>query len=284
MEKGFLSPITYYTFSECTYFSSGIPREKRYRRDPTGELIANASLKTILKLEAKECKIQKIKSDEHRLTLEILDKDLPKLLQKIELDMLPPQSKTAVFLFDKFIGSWDRVQQKLGIEIPLQDSTFFESCLLKLALCLPKYGDHIYKMEFYDRSTLVYCGLCDDTTSAKNPMTLKQASDHFGSSHKNDNWKKGMLRLSPAGQPVCDGQCFNCRVPLLAQARRNEVKSGVECKRCRQKACFNCMDKRIWLEANSNHGSMNPLGKVRKLTNPCLLYSRWGDLFVWTMS
>jgi len=214
---------------------------------------------------------------------DIFEKNLPIWLESLKINVLPPSSQATVSLFDSIVAAWNPFEQKTGIKLWSVEFPFFDTFLRKLALCFPVFGDRIYRVEFYDRSTVVYCGYCDDCVSARNPMSLKQMNVHLGTFHKNEVWKIGMLRQSPPGQPVFDGCCVDCNSPLLVAASHEETKSGVECKTCRSKWCFQCMDKRVWLGADDQKKGITPTGESR-FRKMRLTSSHCSDLFVWSVS
>lgn len=210
----------------------------------------------------------------------IFEKNLPSWLANLKIAVLPPSSQATVILLDSIIAAWHPFEQKTGIKLRSVEFPFFDTFCRKLALCLPAFGDRIYKIECYDRSSVLYCGYCDDRASSKNPMSLKQMNDHLGYFHKNEAWKIGMLRQSPPGQPVFDGHCVGCSCPLLVAASLEETKSGVDCKTCHRKWCFQCMDKRVWLGADHQKRGIIPAGEFFFWTIG-LTSSDWSDVLVW---
>lgn len=240
------SPLTFRAFSSHLYFKSGIPRYSRHWDTTEHYIVAKSSLKSILELEVKQLQKRKRMDKAERMSTEILDKNLPQWLVTLNIEVLPPTSDATIILFNSVIEAWRRCEQETGIKLTSEEFPLFDSLLRKLALCLPGYGDRIYKSDYYDRSSFVYCGFCDDRTAGRCPMSLTQANGHMTSNHEKEVWKLGMLRKLPPGQPVFDGRCTCCKVLLLVAADHGEIKSGVECKTCKKKWCFQCMDKRIW--------------------------------------
>jgi hypothetical protein len=191
----------------------------------------------------------------------ILDKNLPNWLSELKITELPPPSESTITLFNRITEAWQCVEQNTEIKLCHDEFAFFECILRKMCLCLPAYGDRIYRVEFYDRSSVVYCGFCDGYPSARNPMSLKQANDHIGYFHANQEWKTGMLRQSPVEQPIYDAHCTNCNLSVLVAARQGEAKSGLECKHCHRKWCFQCMDKRVWFGTDHKRTRVIPTGE-----------------------
>ena len=254
LEKKYCSPLTFHAFSNRSYYKSRIPSLSKHYKGVNHDLIATASLKTILELESKQLEKERRLKGAESLSSEIFDKNLPKWLAKLNIIILPPSSDKTIILFNSIIEAWKSCEQETGIKLTCEEFPFFDSFLRKLTLCLPRYGERIYDADYYDRDSLLYCGLCDDRIAGRRPMSLKQANDHIESNHKLEIWKIGMLRKLPPGQPVTDGHCTRCHVALLVVADHGETKTGVRCIYCKKKWCFSCMDKRIWHGVDERSG------------------------------
>jgi len=178
---------------------------------------------------------------------QILDARVPAWLKEFKITVLPPKSSAFIKLLDAVVQAMGSFECVIGLQLPNRELEPFYLLLKKLGLCLPVYMDRLYWHRYYTRDTLVYCGYCDDETAAWNPMSLLEARSHLTRCHKNESFKVGMLRLAPDGEDPVDGRCNQCHIPLLAEARENETKSGVECRKCCGKWCFDCMDDRVWI-------------------------------------
>ena len=272
-------PLSIDAFSEKPYFKWGVPKTSHHHETSEHQFVSRASLKSILELEVRQLEKERKMREVKMISNQIFEKNLPGWLASLKITVLPPNSQATVTLFDSIIVAWSPFDLKTGIKLRSGEFPFFDTFCRKLALCFPAFGDRIYKIEYYDRSSLLYCGYCDDHASAKNPMSLKQMNDHLGYFHKDEIWKVGMIRQSPPGQPVFDGHCVSCNIPLLVAASFEETKSGVECKTCHRKYCFQCMDKRVWLGADHQKRGIIPAGKYRFSTTG-LTSSDWSDVLV----
>lgn len=217
------------------------------------------SLRAILEFEAKQFQMQRKKLEAERQFVTILDKKLPLWLVDLGVTTLPPSSGATIVLCNRILEAYEPCKNKTGIKLETVEMAAFKTFLRKLTLCCPAYGDRLYQFEAYDRSSLVYCGYCNDYGSARNPMSLKQAGEHLAFYHRDSFWMRGMLRRTPPGQPVYDGMCYVCQIPVLVDAVREEIKSGVKCKGCCQRWCFRCMDSHVWLGPEQMAG-----GVIRK--------------------
>ena len=178
---------------------------------------------------------------------QILDTRVPAWLKEFKITVLPPKASAFIKLLDALVQAMGSIEYVIGLQLPNRDLEPFNLLLKKLGLCLPVYMDRLYWPRYYKRDALVCCGYCDDDIAAYNPMTLSEARRHLIHDHKNEPFKVGMLRLARLGEDPVDGRCNTCDLPLLAEAREKERKSGVQCVGCGGKWCFECMDDRIWI-------------------------------------
>jgi len=251
------APLSFEAFSNNIYFKRGIPRISEHRNSENRDVVAKSSLRDILLLEVKQYNRARAMGLAKARCTNTFDLAFGPLFNGLKIKSLPPSSTSTIFLLDKSIEAW--TQQNL--ELRIEDFEFLDCFMRKMALHRPQDGDRIYKVLHYDRSSVVYCGFCDDYASAHNPMSLKQANDHLTFFHKKELWKPGMLRQSPPGQPVYEGRCQTCANAVLIAAEPHETKSGVACKKCLRKWCFNCMDKHVWVGADFEKDGVIHKGK-----------------------
>ena len=252
-----IAPLSFEAFSNNVYFKRGIPRVSEHRNSENRDVVARSSLRDILRLEVKQFRSAQAIALAKKRCITAFDHEFGSHFNDLKIKSLPPSSVSTIFLLDKSIEAWTR--QKL--ELRVDEFDFLDCFMRKMALCWPQGGDRIYNVEHYDRSSVVYCGFCNDHSSARNPMSLKQANDHLAFFHKKCLWKPGMLRQSPLGQPVYDGRCQSCADVVLVAAEPHETKSGVACKKCLRKWCFNCMDKHVWVGADFEKDGVIHKGK-----------------------
>jgi hypothetical protein len=243
------APLTFDQFSESEYFEnfSQIPNLLVCWWEHDINAILESSLMGILQLEAKKTEQNKRNLAAKTVYIDILDNQLPTWLTNLGVTDLPAKSKAVVTLCNNIVSAYETHKDESGVPLETVELAAFDSFLRKLTLCLPTNANRVYKTESYDRSTVVYCGHCDDIVSARNPMSLELAAKHFAFYHRDSLWKQGMLRQAPAGQPVFDGTCRTCRNPVLVELTPTETKSGVQCLDCGGRWCFNCMDPKVWL-------------------------------------
>jgi hypothetical protein len=276
------APLSLEAFSNKVYFRNGVPVNSEHKFSENRDLVAKSSLRDILLLEAKQRRqALAIKLAKSRCTT-TFDTKFGLYFKELKIKSLPPSSDLTIFLLNESIKAWTQVE-RLSAELRVDDFDFLACFMRKMELSLPQYGDRIYHVRFYDRSSVVYCGFCDDYSSARNPMSLKQAHDHFAFFHKKEFWKPGMLRQSPPGQPAYDGRCHSCRDIVLVAADIHETKSGVVCKNCLTRWCFKCMDKRVWVGADLEKDGVIHKGKS-SFPGTADKNSNGSDLFVCNMS
>ena len=186
----------------------------------------------------------------------ILDTLLPIWLHDLRVNSLPPKADATIRLLDRLIHEVGASEWAIGLQMWDRSLDPLSLLLKKLGLCLPAHMSRLWCNSFYTRDNLVYCGYCDDEAAAGNPLTLPDATYHMRDFHRHQVFKIGMLRLPPKGE-VFDGHCKDCGVPVLAEARGNESKSGVECKSCHQKCCFDCMDDSLWFGGEAYNFSIS---------------------------
>jgi hypothetical protein len=199
----------------------------------------------ILQLEARRAKQHEQSRAAKKVYLDILDDQLPTWLTNLGVTDLPAKSEAVITLCNNIVSAYEAHKEKSGVTLETFELAPFATFIRKLTLCLPTNANRVYKTDPYSRSTVVYCGHCDDIVSARNPLSLELASEHFNSCHRDSMWKQGMLRQAPVGQPVFDGTCRICRDPVLVEVTPTETKSGVKCLECGGRWCFNCMDLKV---------------------------------------
>lgn len=255
------APLTFDEFCSGEYFEyrCQIPALLFQRFGRNEDVALNSSLATILKLEARETRKDKRNAEAAAVYTHILDDQLPLWLTSLGIVALPTSTDATITLCNNIVSAYEGHQQKTGVTLEMAVPAAFDSFLRKLTLCLPAHGNKLFTIENYSRSSVVYCGHCDEISSMKIPMSLELASKHFALFHRHSTWKRGMLRQAPPGRLVFDGYCRTCKELVLVEASpietKVETKSGVRCQRCGGRWCFNCMDSRVWLGPNTSASS-----------------------------
>jgi hypothetical protein len=234
--------LSLYEFESGKYYGSeeNVPVHGPYRdlNDPQRERIAQWSLELILRFEFEAWKdwfkCPYLKLDE------ILDEECPKWISAMGLIDLPPRSEVSINLLNTVLTAFRPLEGRNGIKL---STGALDRLLDKLTSCHGR-GRHFHEeIQYYTRSTVLYCGYCaPNVVLAKCPMSLGEVCKHIQHRHRDTGWNLNMVRQSLAGQRVYDGRCANdlCKAPLLIEAFPGEQKTGFKCKNCRRDWCPSC--------------------------------------------
>jgi hypothetical protein len=214
---------------------------------PSPDVIATYSLQQVLEMEVRLDNFKERKAATKKEFSRILDRELPGWLRNLKVRTLPPERSAMIQVFNNLVSRFEPIEQSYCIPLHFPALSALDALIIKLKLLFRGTAGRLPKEKscsnHFDRPHVLYCGFCNDETTAESPMTIQDFREHLKDWHPNERWKQNMVREPPAGFPVFDATCCECGDAILVDAEQGESHSGLRCSDCGYKNCFQCMDQ-----------------------------------------